>query len=52
MNYLEDVFYVLGWTCVIVCCFGIDWRFGMAVTGIACGVTSFLLAKWGGGKRW
>jgi hypothetical protein len=51
VKYIDDVFYAIGWVCVIACCFGFDWRLGMAVTGIACGVTSILLAKWGGGKQ-
>lgn len=51
MKFMDDILYTVGWLCVVGCCFGIDWKVGLAVTGIACEVTAFLFAKWGGGKR-
>jgi hypothetical protein len=51
MKYIDDICYTAGWVCVVSCCFGVDWRFGMAVMGIALEVTAFLIAKWGGGRK-
>lgn len=51
MKFMDDILYLAGWICVIVSCWGVDWRMGLFLTGAACMVTAVLFAKWGGGRK-
>lgn len=45
MRYIDDVLYLLGWLCLIVCAFSFGWRLGMVVLAAAFWVTAIIWAK-------
>lgn len=45
MKYIDDVLYLLGWVCLIVCGFSYEWRIGLIVMAAAFWATSILWAR-------
>lgn len=45
MKYIDDVLYLLGWVCLIVCGFSFAWRLGLIVLAAAFWVTSIIWSR-------
>ena len=45
MRYIDDVLYLLGWVCLIVCAFLVGWQIGLIVCAAAFWTTAVIWAK-------
>lgn len=45
MRYIDDVLYLLGWVCLIVCAFSVGWQIGLIGCAAAFWTTAVIWAK-------
>ena len=45
MRYIDDILYLLGWICLIVCAFSFEWRLGLIVLAVAFWSTAIVWAR-------
>lgn len=45
MRYIDDILYLIGWICLIVCAFSFGWQIGLIVCAAFCWVTAFVWAR-------
>lgn len=45
MRYIDDVLYLLGWVCLIVCAFSAGWQIGLIGCAAAFWTTAVIWAK-------
>lgn len=45
MRYIDDVLYLLGWVCLIVCAFSVGWQVGLIGCAAAFWTTAVIWAK-------
>lgn len=45
MRYIDDVLYLLGWACLIVCAFSVGWQIGLIGCAAAFWTTAVIWAK-------
>ena len=45
MRYMDDILYLLGWVCLIVCAFSFGWQLGLIVLAAAFWTTAIVWAR-------
>lgn len=45
MRYIDDVLYLIGWVCLIVCAFSVGWQIGLIGCAAAFWTTAVIWAK-------
>ena len=45
MRYIDDILYLLGWVCLIVCAVSFGWQFGLIVLAAAFWATAIVWAR-------